>query len=253
MAISLKDLSSDPTIAPPRLIVYGPHKIGKTTFGSTAPGAVVLPTEEGIGLLKVPHFPLLKTYDAVLEAIGALYNEEHSYQTAVLDTADWLEPLVWARTCRKHEWDHIERPGYGKGYVAAAEFWREILDGLNALRSHRDMCVVVLAHAEIKRFDAPETEPYDRYQIKLQHRAAALVEEWSDAILFANYRTFTQQTDVGFNKKVTRGIGTGERLIFTEERPAFKAGNRYSLPAELPFTWQAFQDALANTTSAEAA
>jgi hypothetical protein len=33
------------------------------------------------------------------------------------------------------------------------------------------MTIICLAHAEIKRFDAPDTEAYDRYQIKLHKRA----------------------------------------------------------------------------------
>jgi len=244
MAIDLKSISRDPVMAPPRIIVYGPHKIGKTTFGAGAPSPIVISTEEGIGRLDVPHFPVLTEYAQVIEALGALYQEEHEYATVVVDSADWLEPIVWREICRRKGWQDVESPGYGKGYLAALDVWREVLAGANALRAERGMCVVFLAHAEIKRFDAPDTDPFDRYQIKLQPRAAALLEEWADAVLFANYRTYVQKTDVGFNKSVTRGVGVGERLLFTEERPAFKAGNRYSLPPELPLSWAAFQAAL---------
>ena len=37
------------------------------------------------------------------------------------------------------------------------------------------MTVILVGHAEIKRFDSPETEPYDRYQPKLHARASALI------------------------------------------------------------------------------
>ena len=245
MAIDLKSISRDPVMAPPRIIVYGPHKIGKTTFGAGAPSPIVIPTEEGIGRLDVPHFPVLTTYDQVIEALGALYQEEHEYATVVIDSADWLEPIVWRETCRRKGWNDIEAPGFAKGYLAALDIWREVLTGVNALRAERGMCVVFLAHAEIKRFDAPDTDPFDRYQIKLNARAGALLEEWADAVLFANYRTYTQKTDVGFSKSVTRGVGAGERRLFCEERPAFRAGNRYSLPPELPLSWAAFEAALA--------
>ena len=81
---------------------------------------------------------------------------------------------------------------YGVGpagsYVAALDLWREYLDGLNALRDDRGMSVIQIAHTDIKRFDSPEHEPYDRYVIKLQPRAAALLQEHSDVVLFANYR-----------------------------------------------------------------
>ena len=248
MAISLASISNNPTIAPPRLVVYGTHGVGKTTFAAGAPKPIVLPTEEGLGNLKVDHFPLLTSYDDVMGAIGILYQEKHDFETVVIDSADWLEPLVWVETCRKHSKADIEEFGYGKGYLHALDQWRELFDGLNALRAERGMAVMFLAHTEIKRFDSPDTEPYDRYQIKLQTRARALIEEWADAVMFANFKTFTTKADVGFNKSVTRGVGQGERKLYTEERPAYTAKNRYSLPPELDFTWQDFEKALPNSS-----
>jgi hypothetical protein len=99
------------------------------------------------------------------------------------------------------------------------EFWRQYLDGLNALRDERGMTIVQIAHTDIKRFDSPEHDPYDRYVIKLHTRAAALLQEHADIVLFANYRISTVKADVGFNKKVNRALGSGERVIHTAERP----------------------------------
>jgi hypothetical protein len=104
--------------------------------------------------------------------------------------------------------------------------------------------VIQLAHTDIRRFDSPEHEPYDRYVIKLHARAAALLQEHSDVVLFANYRVSTVKSDVGFNKKVTRALGSGERVLYTEERPAFLAKNRYGLPDVLPLDWPAFAAAM---------
>ena len=106
------------------------------------------------------------------------------------------------------------------------------------------MTVIQIAHADIKRFDSPEHEPYDRYVIKLHARAAALLQEHSDIVLFANYRVSTVKSDVGFNKKVTRALGSGERVLYTAERPAFLAKNRFGLPDTLPLDWQAFAAAM---------
>ena len=69
--------------------------------------------------------------------------------------------------------------------------------------------------------------------------------EWADAVLFANYRTLVKKDEVGFNKQVNRGITTGERLLYTQETPAYLAKNRYNLPASLPLDWNAFANALA--------
>jgi hypothetical protein len=251
MAISLASLKRSTALAPPRILVHGGAGVGKTTFAASAPGAVFVPTEDGIGALEVDHFPLARSFGEVMEALAALYDEPHEFRTVVVDSVDWLEPLIWAEACRQNRWGSIEEPGYGKGYVAALDIWREYLDGLNALRDARGMTVIQIAHTDIKRFDSPEHEPYDRYVIKLHARASALLQEHSDVVLFANYRISTVKSDVGFNKKVTRALGTGERVLHTAERPAFLAKNRYALPETLPLDWQAFAAAMPQPTPAD--
>lgn len=239
MAISLKSLIRSTSAMPPRILVYGTHGVGKTTLAAQAPNPVFIRTEDGMGAIDAPAFPLAKSLDEVMEAFNALYTEDHGFQTLVLDSVDWLEPLVWQATAKKNNWADIETPGYGRGYVAASDTWRTIIDGINALRDERGMAVILIGHCDIKRFDSPETEPYDRYQPKLHARASALMQEHVDCVFFANYRVSTVKADVGFNKKVTRAVGGGDRLLYTQERPAFLAKNRYSMPDVLPMDWAA--------------
>lgn len=235
MAISLASLRQRSETKPPRLLVYGTAGIGKTTLGTAAPSPVVIQTEDSE--VDCPTFGLLRSYGEVMEAIGALYSEAHEHRTLVLDSLDWLEPLVWAEACRVNNWPSIEAAGYGTGYIAALDLWRTLLDGMNALRDERGMTILLIAHCEIKRFDSPETEPYGRYQIKLHRTASALVQEHVDAVLFANYRVSTVKTDLGFSKKAVRGVGGGDRMIYSNERPAFLAKNRFGMPDSLPLSW----------------
>jgi len=237
MAISLASLRQGGDARPPRLLTYGVAGVGKTLFATSAPRPVVLQTEDGLGTISAATFGVLRSFDAVMEALSSLYTEAHDFETLVVDSLDWLEPLVWQHTAQTHNQPDIEAFGYGKGYLAALDTWRNFLDGVNALREERDMGVILIAHAEIKRFDSPETEPYDRYQPKLHRSASALVQEHVDAVLFANYRVSTLKSDVGFNKKVVRGVSGGDRLLHTAERPAFLAKNRFGLAETLPLSW----------------
>jgi hypothetical protein len=237
------------SVEPGRLLglagrIHGVHGVGKTTFAAGAPDPVFVLTEDGLGTLEVPHFPLARTFDEVMQALAALYTEQHGFKTLVVDSVDWLEPLIHAKVCKDQGWSSIEDAGYGKGYVAAVDPWRQYLEGLNALRDDKGMAIVQLAHTDIKRFDSPESEPYDRYIIKLHSKASALLQEHSDIVLFANYRVSTIKSDVGFNKKVTRALGSGERLLHTAERPAFLAKNRNALPETLPMSWAALAEAM---------
>lgn len=241
MAFNLSSIRRNTALAAPRVLVYGVEGLGKSTFAAGAPSPVFIQTEDGLGALQVDHFPIATRVSDVLDAIGSLFSDDHEFKTVVIDSLDWLETLIWRDIEATHDAKDL---AYGKGAMIAADKWREILDGLTALRNERGMAVVLIAHTEIKRFDSPETEPYDRYQPKLQARSSALVREWCDAVLFANYKTIVKKDDVGFNKTVARGISTGERMLFTSERPAYMAKNRYSLPESIPLSWEAFEKAI---------
>lgn len=242
MAFDLKSIQKNTAIAAPRLMVYGVEGIGKSTFASGAPDPIFILTEDGLGSLQVNHFPLATSSNDVMEAIGTLYNDPHDFKTVVIDSLDWLEAIINREIDAKYDAKEL---AYGKASIIAAEKWREILEGLDALRNDLKMSVILLAHTMIKRFDSPEVEPYDRYQPKLQERSNAVVREWADAVLFANYRTIVKKDDVGFNKTIARGISNGERLLFTNERPAYMAKNRYSLPDSIPFSWDDFVASIA--------
>ena len=239
MAINLKSIKKNTELLPPRIMLYGPHGLGKTTFGAGAPNPIFILTEDGLGQIEADHFPLATTFSQVQEALASLTGE-HDFQTVVIDSLDWLDNLVWEEINTKYDAKDL---AYGKGAVIAADYWRKVLDTLNVLRS-KGMASILLAHCEIKRFDSPEVEPYERYQPKLQARSSALVQEWCDMVLFTNYKTLVKTTDIGFNNKVTRGTSTGERIMHTNERPAYLAKNRYNLPDQLPLEWSALAEAI---------
>ena len=226
---------------PRRLLLYGVEGIGKSTFGAAAPNPVFLGAEEGTGELDVARFPMPETFAEVREAIRALTQEKHDHQTLVIDTLDWLEPLIWEHCCLRDGEENIEAYGYGKGYQVALDEWRALLADLEGMRRAKPMDVLFLAHSNIRTFKNPQGEDYDRYEMKLGKGAAGLIREWCDAVLFANYETFAKKDE---KTKRVRGVDTGARLIHTEHRAAFDAKNRYGLPSSLPLSWPDFDAAV---------
>ncbi len=253
MAISLANIVRGQRLKPPRVVLYGVGGIGKTMFASQAPSPIFLFTDEGQGKMDVPRFelrdndPVLRTWAEILECLAWLYSNEHEYQTVVLDSLDFAEPMLWRHTAEKHGKDDVEAFGYGKGYIYACDEARELTRWFDALRTDRGMAVIVIAHSETKKYDAPDHEPYDRYKLRVHDRVANLMHDWCDVMAFANWEVHIVKDKDAFdkNKSTARGVGQGRRRMFTEERPAFMAKNRYDLPFEMPLSWKALEDAIA--------
>lgn len=248
MAISLNSLiRSSEQRKPARLLVHGVQGVGKTTFAAQAPAPVFIQCEDGLAGVDVEAFPLARSFNDVMEAFGALYSEDHNFQSVIIDSIDWLEPLIYAQVCADNGWTNIEQPGYGKGYIAAMNYWRQYIDGVNALRDDKGMWVIQLAHTDVKKFEDPSADAYDRYIIKLYNKAAALMLEHSDAVLFLNYLISIKTTEQGFGNKKTRAVGGGQRIAYCAERPAHIAKNRYGLPDSIMVPgqdWAPLWDAL---------
>ncbi len=176
--------------APRRVMLYGTHGIGKSTFAARSDRPVFIQTEDGLGEIDCDSFPLAEAYDQVIKALAELYTQDHPYRTVVVDTLDWLERMIWAEVCRKRVVESIEDIGYQKGYTFALTYWRDVIAGLDALRRDRGMTVLLVAHSQIAKFDDPEHESYDRYSPRLHKLASAVVQEWCDEVLFATYKVF---------------------------------------------------------------
>lgn len=222
---------------PRRTLLYGIAGVGKTTFGAMAPDPIVIQTEEGSNDIDCARTPLLTTFEDVLGTLRDLYNEEHDFQTVVIDSFDWLERLVWDRVCHDNNVESIEKIGYGKGYVYALAHWQRVLDGLDALRDKRGMSSVCIAHAKVEKFADPANESYDRYLPRLHKLASALCCEWADEVLFATYETFTSKAE---DDSRARGVGNGDRVLRTTERPAHVAKNRLGMPDEIELDYRAY-------------
>lgn len=243
MAFNLGAISATKRKRAKKIVIVGQGKIGKTTFAATAPNAIGILTEDGADNVDAMAFPLCESLADVYEAISNLISGEHNFKSVFIDSLDWLEPMVQAHVCAANNWKHIEQPGFGKGYVAAAEEWRNFLNGLETLRSERDISVILIAHDKIKRIEDPLTEGYDSHVLKLHDRASALVSEWADVIGYAGYRIFTNKTDAGFGNKETKATTTGERVLHVEPHPAHCGGNRFGL-TNMPLDWATFNAAM---------
>lgn len=214
-----------------KVCIYGPEGIGKSQLASLFPDPLFIDVEGSTRHLDVKRLDTPASWTMLMEEVAFVLLHPESCRTLIIDTADWAEQLCVGHVCAKHQWDGIEQKDYGKGYVYLAEEFGNLLNRLSDL-VERGVNVVLTAHAQVKQFKQPdETTPYDRWELKLQKKTAPLLKEWSDMVLFANYKTFAV-TDSKTKKTTAQG---GKRVLFTSHTPAWDAKNRHDLPAEIPF------------------
>jgi hypothetical protein len=223
------------------LLIHGAPGVGKSTFCADAPNPIFLGTEDGTANLDCARFPAISKFADAQQAVRELAESKHDFKTLVIDSLDWLEPMVFAQVCSDSQSESIESAlgGYGKGYVAALDKWRGFIAQLGGLRD-RGMNVLVIAHSQVKKIDdAVENKAWDRVTLKLNEKASGLWQEFVDCILYATYQVHTKA-----DQNKTRAYSDGSRVLLTEWRPTFVAKNRYGLPFELPLSWDSFADAV---------
>lgn len=232
---------------PMKVVLYGVEGIGKTTFVSHFPDPIFIDTEGSTGFIDAKKLPDPDSWTMLLEEIAYMAQNPQG-KTLVIDTADWAEELAKQHLMAKHKWQAIDQTDYGVRYVALSNEIIRLLRGLEMVKN-AGMNVVLTAHAVQKKFELPDqVGSFDRYVLKLEKRDAALIKEWCDMLLFANYKTTVVASGSG-SKKATGG----QRVMYTTHMPAWDAKNRLGLPDELPFEYGAIKDKfLAATEGAQA-
>ena len=221
---------------PLKVVVYGPEGIGKSTFASMFPDPLFIDTEGSTVRMNVARTDTPTSLAMLMQILAEVRENPAVCKTLVLDTADWAERLCITAVCAKGHKDGIEDFGYGKGYSYVYEEMGRILNALNEIWE-RGINIVITAHAAIRKFEQPdEMGAYDRWEMKLINaqkcNSCAMVKEWADMVLFANYKTYAVAVDKDGKKNRGRG---GERVMYTSHNPCWDAKNRFGLAPELPF------------------
>jgi hypothetical protein len=223
---------------PQRVVLYSVEGVGKTTLASQLPSPLFLDTEKGSDHLDVSRIQIT-TWKEVKEALK-LATSAKEYKTLVVDTADGLEDLLAKELCKAQGVDGIEQldGGYGKGYAKLADKWGEFLSGDLEPLLNAGLHVVLLVHAQAKKFTEPGKDTaYDRFELLQSKQCAPLTKGWADEVWFANFKT----TIIEEKGKATIGAGGKERILHTSHAPSHDAKTRAGLPEKVPMTFEAIK------------
>lgn len=243
----LNKITKGGLILPPRTIAYGVDGIGKTSFAAQAPNPIFLPTEDGCNRLDVDQFPLVQSWDEIFVNLRALAKENHKFKTIVLDSADWAQHLAIEHLIEKEFGGDTEKfDAYGRGYKVLIQEWRKLISALDYLRTHKDMEVLLLAHAVVKTFKNPGGDDFDQYKATLVDTPSTsiwgMTKEWADIVLFMNYKVIVKKETA----KASKGKGImaqgGKRVCYSAPSAAYDAKVRagWTLPAEFDLDYTTF-------------
>lgn len=123
-----------------RMLVYGPSGAGKTTFAGTADKALLVDVEQGTTALATSKSSVdvwsLKNFDEIWTVHDYLRNEEHKYETVVIDT---LTELVGK--CLESALEEIEarEPSRLQDSPTIQDYGRMTFKAKRVLRHFRDL------------------------------------------------------------------------------------------------------------------
>lgn len=243
------DFEEAPNDGPARVGVHSLEGFGKTFLASFFPNTVWIAPENGFPR-DLPIRPMviknIRDWPDVLGAIDKLTNTNHDRETLVVDTMDWLEPLIWRYVCERdsgrqtemnksgNKLISIEDYGHGKGYMVAEDEIRRMISLLDEMQHRKKMHVVLLMHSTIAKFENPSGANYNRYEPRMQKRASAVCKQWVENLLYGFYEVHAAKLDE--KEKTAKGVSTGKRLLGTRNNSAYDAKNRVQLPDVVELT-----------------
>lgn len=244
---SLADIASTSKPLPSRWGLHATNGFGKTSLTAYAPSPIFIETKGETGLETLisagqlpptPHFPEIENWPDLLAAIKALRNEEHSYKSLVIDTANGCERMCHEYVCSRDfngDWGERGFASYQKGYDVALADWRMFLNELDKLRIEKMMTIFMLVHTRIKTFRNPAGADFDKYSPELNDKTWSLTKGWLDNLLFGNFEvTVTDGTRVANSNKKGKAAELSQRMLYTSsDNPVFDAKNRLGLPPEI--------------------
>jgi hypothetical protein len=135
------------TLSPDKVkaLLYGPPKIGKSTFASqiNPEHTLFVATEPGLGSLEVYESPV-KTWDEFRQIGADLAKDSKQFEVVVIDTVDELYRMCSEHVCNDLGIKHPSDADYGKGWSAVSDEFRLRVGKLAGL----GLGVWFISHAE---------------------------------------------------------------------------------------------------------
>lgn len=211
--------------------------VGKTSFAATFPKPFFLRVEDGMQSIDsspMPDtLPIADNADQFFDDLLAFTQSEHDYKTLVIDSVTKLEIMfidhVVKSDPKKPRSINQALGGYGAGLRAVASMHQRVRKAAEILKVKRGINTVFIAHADTEMMDLPDTEPYMRFNLRLDKRSMQPYVDDVDIVGFIRLHTFLAGDD-GSRKQAR---SDGSRILTTYATPSNISKNRFGITKDL--------------------
>lgn len=208
--------------AAPKVIVYGPPGVGKTTFAARAGNCLIVDLENGASNVARQRTPYLQSWAEAQQWLTAAAHEQHGYDAIAVDSLDWLLRRVQETVTGPDKLAttlNNAHGGYGNGGLVLENYvYGLVLPALDRI-SARGVAVIMLAHAVRRTVTDAAGVTVEKLSPDVPQKLLMPCVEWADAVLC-----------------LTKD-GSGQRVFVTQESPRVLAKNRYAMPETVAADW----------------
>ena len=220
--------------------IYGPAKVGKTTFGSQMPGALLLAFERGYNAIPGVRAQDITSWSEMKQVVRELKKAEvkEMYKSIIIDTVDIAADMCQKWICNQLDIENMGDGGWSNN--SWTKYKKEFEETFRTL-AQLGYAVVFISHDKEKTIKLQNVEEYQQIGSSMQSTALSIIENMSDIIGYAH-----SVRDENNNYKVV--------LTLRSEDNSIRCGCRFKyVTPEIPFTYEALNSALQNAINQEAA
>lgn len=229
-----KDLSGYITM------IYGPAKIGKTTFASKMPDPLLLAFETGYRAIPGIQAADVTSWGEMKQILKALKNDQLKtrYKSIIIDTIDIAADLCQKYVCNQLGIENIGDGGWGTN--GWAKYKKEFEETFRTL-SQLGYAIVFLSHDKEKTIAPKHGKEYQQIGSSMQSSALSIIENMCDLIAYAHLKV---NNETGDSRRV---------LTLRSNDDSVRCGGRFAnIKPEIEFSYDSLQKALVEAIESEA-
>lgn len=271
MSILASVTNSAQTRSGMRVVISGVEKVGKTTLATNAPRALLIPLETGYSGVVVNKVPMLEHYAHVMQLLDEIGQacaagragtaEPFPYRSLVFDSATALERLIhtavlttdptYAAGNKKGVTMESALGGYGKAYQVANQYFDDFLKKCDNLAISFGINIVITCHVFAATVIDPTVGEFNVWDLLLHspknqktYGKREMMTQWADIVGFLHEPLFIIEGD-----KMNKGVSANKgRVLSISRTPAYVAGNRFGVTADISVpqvgSWNALAHAI---------